>query len=92
MSLTITHIKGGMREFERTGIYPEYLLFNLPGTRQSWRVRIKQKPQGGFLKSKGRVVFEYSFDGYWCRFRDIQNDGAFSKWIEPESMSFEMRD
>jgi len=32
MKLEITLQQGGMREFERTGIYPEYLLFNLPGT------------------------------------------------------------
>ncbi|HZJ35775.1 MAG TPA: hypothetical protein VFD29_04045 [Gillisia sp.] len=38
MTLTITHQQGGMREFEQIGIFPEYLLFNLPGTRQSWRM------------------------------------------------------
>ena len=54
MELEVTHIQGGMREFERTGVYPEYLLFNLPGTRQKWRIRIKQTPQQGVLKSKGR--------------------------------------
>jgi len=35
MNLEITFAQDGMREFERTGIYPEYLLFNLPETRQS---------------------------------------------------------
>ena len=43
-----------MREFERTGVYPEYLLFTLPGTRQSWRVKVKKKPQTGNLKRRDR--------------------------------------
>ncbi len=92
MSLEITHIQGGMREFERTGIYPEYLLFNLPATRQSWKMRVKSKPQQGILKSKGKVVYEYNFDGHWCKFRKINADGTFSEWMEPEVMMGEMRD
>ena len=54
MHFEITHIQGGMREFERTGIYPEYLLFNLPGTSQSWRVKIKKNPQEEYSKVKER--------------------------------------
>lgn len=81
-----------MREFERTGIYPEYLFFNLPGTNQSWRVRIKQKPQQGVLKSKGEVVYQYNFDGLFCKFRKVNKDGSFSEWKEPEFMITEMRD
>ena len=30
MELEITLQQGGMREFERTGIYPEYLIFQPP--------------------------------------------------------------
>lgn len=90
--MEITHIQGGMREFERTGIYPEYLLFNLPGTRQSWKVRIKQKQQKGVLKSKGKVLYQYNFDGDVCKFRKVEGDGSFSEWREPDCMMIEMRD
>lgn len=92
MNLEVTHIQGGMREFERTGIYPEYLLFNLPGTRQNWRIRIKQTPQQGVLKSKGKVVFRYWFDGSCCKYRIVKEDGSFSDWMQPEGMIIEMRD
>ena len=92
MNLEIRHVQGGMREFERTGIYPEYLLFNLPGTHQNWKVKIKEKPQQGVLKSKGVVVYQYHFDGHFCKFRRVNSDGSFSVWMEPESMSIEMRD
>lgn len=92
MNLEITHIQGGMREFERTGIYPEYLLFNLPSTRQNWMIKIKQTPQEGVLKSKGKVLYEYSFNGDVCKFRQVKSDGSFLNWKEPESMIIEMRD
>ncbi len=92
MRLEITHVQGGMREFERTGIYPEYLLFNLPGSRQSWKVKIKKTPQTGVLKSKGKVLYEYSFDGNYCKFRKVHADGSYSEWMEPEFMINEMRD
>lgn len=92
MSLQITHIQGGMREFERTGIYPDYLLFNLSCTRQSWKVRIKKTPQEGVLKIKGKVLYEYNFDGYSCNFRKLENDGSFTTWMVPECLIIEMRD
>lgn len=90
--MELTHIQGGMREYERTGVYPEYLLFNLPGTHQSWKVRIKQTPQEGVLKSKGKVLYEYSFDGCLCKYREVKVDGSSTDWMEPESMIIEMRD
>ena len=92
MILEVTFQQGGMVEFEKTGIYPQYLLFNLPGTRQSWRVKIKEKPQNGILKSKGLSVYEYMFNGHLCKYRKTYKDGSFSEWNEPEIMSIEMRD
>ena len=92
MDLEITHVQGGMREFERTGIYPEYLLFNLPGTRLNWTIRIQTNPQEGVLKSKGKVLYEYRFAGDLCKFRKAKEDGSFSEWEKPEIMISEMRD
>jgi hypothetical protein len=45
MKLEITLQQGGMREFERTGIYPEYLLFNLPGTLRIGELTYNRLPQ-----------------------------------------------
>lgn len=67
-----------MDEFTAIGIYPEYLLFNLPGTPLNWRIKIKGKPQIGVLKSKGRILYEYKFDGHWCKFKKAFKDGSFS--------------
>ena len=81
-----------MCEFEKTGIYPEYLFFNLPGTRQNWNIRIKQTPQEGVLKSKGKTMYQYSFNGHSCKYRKVIKDGSFSEWMEPEFMMSVMRD
>ena len=81
-----------MREFERTGIYPEYLLFDLPGTRKNWTIRIKQTPLDGVLKIKGKVVYKYSFGGHSCKYRKVESDGSSSEWTEPEIIISEMRD
>ncbi len=90
--MEITHVQGGMREFERTGIYPEYLFFNLPGTGRHWTIKIKQTPQTGVLRSKGSILYEYNFDGNVCKFRKVKNDGSFTAWREPEAMILQMRD
>ena len=90
--MKITFKQGGMREFEETGVYPEYLLFNLPGTRQNWRVRIKEKPQSGLIKSKGQPVYEYRFKGESCCFRSLCKTGSHSDWRKPEFIKFEMID
>ncbi len=92
MRLQITLQQGGIRAFERTGIYPEYLLFNLPDTPMNWRIKIKEKPQIGVLKSKGMVVYKYKFDGHFCKFRKAFKKDKFSRWMEPEIMSTMMID
>jgi len=38
------------------------------------------------------VAYEYSFDGHGCKFRKVNSDASFSKWIKPESMNIERRD
>ena len=88
----VTIQRGGMLKFETTGIYPEYLLFNLPGTKRNWRIRIKEKPQEEVLKSKGKIVYHYSFDGDSCKNRTVKEDGSLSNWKEPEVMYTEIRD
>jgi len=64
----------------------------LPGTQQ----KLDDENQGNAtkrsLKSKGKVLYEYSFDGSWCKYRKMKSDGSISEWMEPESMIIEMRE
>ena len=69
MNVTLTILQGGMREFERTGEYPEYLLFYLPDYKRSWRVKLHKKNQNGFLKLKGEKHFEYAYKNGNCKMR-----------------------
>jgi len=55
-------------------------------------VKIKNNPQYGVLESQEIVVYEYSFDGHFCKFRKVNPDASFSKWMEPDFMSNERRD
>ena len=55
-------------------------------------IRIKQNPQEGVLNSKGKIVYEYSFNEGGCKYRGVMDDGSFTKWLKPEYMMIEMRD
>ena len=69
MNVTLTILQGGMREFERTGVYPEYLLFYLPEYKRSWRVKLRKKNQNGFLKLNGENHFEYAYKNGRCKIK-----------------------
>jgi hypothetical protein len=64
MKVSLTIVQGGMREFERTGIYPEYLLFYFHEHKRTWRVKLCNETQRGYLKLKGINQFEYIYDNY----------------------------
>ena len=61
MNVSLTIVQGGKREFARTGIYTEYLLFYLPEHKRTWRVKLRNETQCGFLKLKGINQFEYVY-------------------------------
>ena len=46
----------------------------------------------GVLKSRGKVVYEYSSDGNFCKFWKAKANGDFSAWKTPASIVMEMRD
>jgi hypothetical protein len=71
INVTLTIIQGGMREFERTGVYPEYLLFYLPEYKRSWRVKLRKHTQNGYLKLNGETHFEYAYKNGKCKLRNI---------------------
>ena len=69
MNVSLTIVQGGKREFERTGIYPEYLLFYFPELKRTWRVKLRNETQRGFLKSKGFNQFEYVYKNGNCKIK-----------------------
>ena len=51
--ITLTIQSGGMIAFEKTGIYPEFLLFHSAQLRRIWRFKQVNKIQNGVLKVDG---------------------------------------
>jgi hypothetical protein len=58
-SLVISREKGGMFEFEKTGIYPDYLVFKSSFLKKTWRQKVKSETQKGTIKSNGFIILHY---------------------------------
>lgn len=78
--ISLTVQKGGMIAFEKTGIYPEYLVFNSKTLKRTWRVKLNSEKQQGFLRMNGVVVFNYFFDGLNCKMQELKNGQIYSEW------------
>tara|TARA_R110002020_G_scaffold83633_3_gene207831 strand:+ start:1146 stop:1427 length:282 start_codon:yes stop_codon:yes gene_type:complete len=82
IDLTITHQQGGMREFQRTGVYPNYLIFYSPTYKRTWKFKLKKESKEGELKIKGTVVYNYKFDESGCEIQEVKDGVPVSKWID----------
>ncbi|ESU25026.1 hypothetical protein FEDK69T_02150 [Flavobacterium enshiense DK69] len=91
MDFTLTIQRGGFAAFEKTGIYPEFLLFHSAQLGTSWRVKLRSEKQNGFLKLKGQIAFHYYFDDGFCKMQSVTNGVVTSEWY-PERIVIEMRD
>ena len=89
--LTLTYQQGGRLEFERTGVYPEYLLFHSPSLKRNWRFKLKSKKQTGVLKVNGIVAFYYSYIDSECNIQKVKDGIPVSGWIGLD-MILTMRD
>jgi len=85
---SLTKVNGGMREFERTGEYPEYLLFYLEDYKKTWRVKLRNDSQNGILKMNKKPQFEYRYINGACWIRDINE----TNFTEIQFYSFIMQD
>lgn len=83
-SVTVSRKQGGFREFEKSGEYPDYLVFKSSLLKKTWKQRLKSEKQIGVIKTKGRELFNYELTP--CRFwlRYIHSDGKQSKWVNKE--------
>ena len=73
MNVQLTIVRGGMIEFARTGIYPEYLQFYFPEENKRWRVKLQHEVQSGFLRSQGEIQYEYQYMNDSCKIRKWDN-------------------
>lgn len=88
--ITLTIQSGGMNEFEKTGVYPEFLVFHSRELRRTWRFKQVKEIQNGMLKVNGQIAFHYFFDGLGCKMQSI-TDGIVSAEWEIEEILMELR-
>tara|TARA_R110000744_G_scaffold290016_1_gene400812 strand:- start:3789 stop:4022 length:234 start_codon:yes stop_codon:yes gene_type:complete len=61
MDIGLTIQEGDCYEFEKTGIYPRYLLFYSKKLKKRWRFKLKGESQSGVLNVNKIPVFKYIF-------------------------------
>jgi hypothetical protein len=80
-SITVSREQGGFKEFEKTGIYPDYLVFKSSLLKKTWKHRVKSDKQIGVIKSKGFLLFNYELTPNRFRLKYINPEGKQSKWV-----------
>jgi hypothetical protein len=89
--ITLSIQSGGMLEFEKTGIYPEYLLFYSLQLRRTWRFEQLGEIQNGFLKVNGQIAFHYFYDELGCKMQTVTDGAVIDEWVVA-MISMQMRD
>ena len=79
--LTVIREQGGMREFIKTGIYPDYVVFYSAKLKKRWRQKVVKENQNGHVKSNGIVIFKYELSDNGCRVHFILENTTNSNWI-----------
>lgn len=79
MPIKLTHRQGGRKEFQETGIYPNYLIFECDKYDETWKVRLEDKTQDGSLLFNDKIVYNYRFDKV-CQIQEVFEDGTVSEW------------
>jgi hypothetical protein len=85
-SIIVSREQGGFREFEKTGVYPDYLVFKSLLLKKSWKQRVKSEKQNGVIKSNGSPLFNYELSPNRFRLKYIDPEGKQSKWVNKEIM------
>ena len=85
-SINVSREQGGFKEFEKTGIYPDYLVFKSSLLKKTWKQRVKSEKQNGVIKSNGSPLFNYELTSNRFRLKYIDPEGKQSKWVNKEIM------
>ena len=92
MDIWVMHQMGGMIETQRTGVYPDYLIFSAPGLFDRRKVRVTEElPLKGSLKVKGKIVCNFIFNDEGCKIQEVNDGVANPEWVKIP-VSIMMRD
>ncbi|MBM3403170.1 MAG: hypothetical protein FJY21_12855 [Bacteroidetes bacterium] len=79
--LIVTREQGGMREFSKTGVYPDYVVFYSGKLKKRWKQKVIKENQKGQVKSEGIVFFNYELSDNGCRVLFVGENTPNSEWI-----------
>lgn len=82
--LIVRRIQGGFREFERTGIYQDNIIFISWQLGKSWKQKVKTDNQFGRVKMDGIVIFNYRLIEDQCEIQVVKDALIEAKWIKKE--------
>lgn len=82
--LNIRRIQGGLREFQRTGVYPDNIIFSSWQLGKSWKQKVKTDNQLGSIKMNGSVSFNYRLVEDHCEIQIVTNTLPEAEWIRKE--------
>lgn len=82
--LHIRRIQGGLREFQRTGIYPDKIIFSSSLLAKSWRLKVKTDNQSGSIKFDGGVIFNYRLFNDCCEIQIMDKIQSDLEWIRKD--------
>lgn len=82
--LIVRRIQGGFREFERTGIYQDNIIFISWQLDKSWKQKMKTDNQSGSIKMDGKVIFNYRLIDDQCEIQIVKDAPIESEWIRKE--------
>ncbi len=87
----LTIQSGGIIIFEKTGVLPQFLIFNSKSLQRTWRVTLQADQQQGVILMNGVVAYTYFFDGLRCKMQSVVDGVVIEEW-EIDEIGMEMRD
>jgi hypothetical protein len=82
--LIVRRIQGGIREFQRTGVYPDNIIFSSWQLGKSWKQKMKTDNQLGNVKMNGSVIFNYRLIEDHCEIQMVTGKVPMEVWIRKE--------
>jgi hypothetical protein len=80
--LTIERQMGGMFEFQRTGVYPDYIIFYSILLEKRWKKQIKDEQIYGKLFHKRKPIILFDLNNDVIKVKSLIDDK--SEWIEKD--------
>lgn len=84
---------GGMHEFQKTGVYPMYILVISHRHHRTWRIKIKEsESREGKLYLKKEAVYNYKYLNSNFSYQRIENGGIVTDWLDVVNIVTELWD